>query len=187
MFFFDCNFEPTFSLVQWSSSSSSLEETSYFIESIRHSNVTPTLITAYLIKLCDSKINCTEDLLIKFANIIVENLICESPLSEILRQLDSVDFYKKLFNHQQFDFNKFLIVCRYLCSSDKQGILLYHGFVFHKKSYLSFDFRFGHTWPNIFLKSLEKQCSFSAASHSLLYRVGLDTADIEQMYASYID
>nr|XP_027201805.1 CCR4-NOT transcription complex subunit 1-like [Dermatophagoides pteronyssinus] len=105
-----------------SSSSSSLEETSYFIESIRHSNVTPTLITAYLIKLCDSKINCTEDLLIKFANIIVENLICESPLSEILRQLDSVDFYKKLFNHQQFDFNKFLIVCRYLCSSDKQGL-----------------------------------------------------------------
>ncbi|KAH7642406.1 ccr4-not transcription complex subunit 1-like protein [Dermatophagoides farinae] len=101
---------------------SSSEDATYFIESIRHSGVAPTFIATCLIKLCDSKTNCTEEMLIKFANNVVENLICESPLTEILRTLDSTEFSKKISMLQQFDFNKFLFVCRYLCSSDKQGL-----------------------------------------------------------------
>lgn len=93
----------------------------YFIDAIRHQEVSPLVITSCLIKLCDSKANCSEEMLAKFSSLVVEKLICESPLTEILRTLDTAEFYKKLYNNQQFAYNKFLIFCRYLCSSDKNG------------------------------------------------------------------
>lgn len=121
---FDMEFVKTDNAVMTTAgTTSSSEDATYFIESIRHSGVAPTFIATCLIKLCDSKTNCTEEMLIKFANNVVENLICESPLTEILRTLDSTEFSKKISMLQQFDFNKFLFVCRYLCSSDKQGML----------------------------------------------------------------
>lgn len=96
----------------------------FYIEALRHQEISSLLISGFLIKLCDSKFKCPEEILAKLANLVIEKFVCDSPIKEILQSFDSLDFYKKLCNNQQFDYEKFLIFCRFLCSSDKQGFYL---------------------------------------------------------------
>lgn len=79
-------------------------------------------IANLLFKICDVKIDIdVEENLVKLANLAIEKLIYESPLSEILRCFDSVDFNRTLLNKYQFEYSRFFHFCRILCSSDKQG------------------------------------------------------------------
>ncbi|KAI2797076.1 CCR4-NOT transcription complex subunit 1 [Blomia tropicalis] len=98
------------------------ENESFFsLDNLRHQDVSPVLIANILYKLCDPKLPFLEENLVKLANFTVDKLIYESPLNEILRSFDCVEFNKKLFKNFQLDYSRFFHFCRILCASDKQG------------------------------------------------------------------
>lgn len=91
------------------------------IENLENQEISPLLIANILFKLCDSNVNDAEEKLIKLANFAVEKLIYDSPLNEIIRSFDCIEFNKKLLNIQ-FDYNRFFHFCKVLYSSDIQGL-----------------------------------------------------------------
>ena len=97
------------------------ENDSFFtLDNLRHHDPSPLFIANILFKFCDPKFNCVEDDLIKLANFAIEKLIYDSPLNEIIRSFDCIEFNQKIFKNH-IDYNKFFHFCRILCSSDKQG------------------------------------------------------------------
>ena len=79
----------------------------FTLENMRHQEVSPILIANILFKFCDPKLPYNEDNLVKLANFTIEKLIYESPLNEVLRSFDCVEFNKKIFKNLQFDYNRF--------------------------------------------------------------------------------
>lgn len=93
------------------------------LEYLRHQEVSPVQLASLLFKFCDPKQPINEENLVKLANITIEKLaLNDSPLSEVLRAFDCVEFNKKIFKNLQFDYNRFFHFCRILCSTDKQGL-----------------------------------------------------------------
>ncbi|XP_017488666.1 PREDICTED: CCR4-NOT transcription complex subunit 1-like, partial [Rhagoletis zephyria] len=94
----------------------------YALEQLRHHEVSPLMVANLLFRFCEPKLHgVSDDNLATLANITIEKLSCDSPLTEVLRSLDCVEFNKKIFKNLQFDYDRFFHFCRLLCSRDKQG------------------------------------------------------------------
>lgn len=90
------------------------------LDNLRHQDVPALQFANLVFRFCDGKFPFTEEHLSKLATLATEKLISESPLKEILLCFDTEEFRDQLIKHQ-FTYDRFLIFCRYLCRSDKQG------------------------------------------------------------------